>query len=118
MLSSIKANLLSDDKNLIEKLQRNLRDFYSIKDLRFGYSIFDSKNSRIRETIANKSNSIILTGKKEIRCNSNYFCETINQKVFVAQETFIVSDVEAYGKNTNKNPFYENLQFTQKCYSM
>jgi hypothetical protein len=109
MLSSIKANLLSDDKNLIEKLQSNLRDFYSIKDLRFGYSIFDSKNSRIRETIANKSNSIILTGKKEIRCNSNYFCETINQKVFVAQETFIVSDVEAYGKNTNKNPFYENL---------
>jgi hypothetical protein len=109
MLSSIKANLLSDDENLIEKLQRNLRDFYSIKDLRFGYSIFDTKNSRIRETIANKPNSIILKGGKEINRNSEYFCETINQKVFVAQETFIISDVEAYGKNTHKNPFYENL---------
>lgn len=109
MLSSIKANLLSDDENLIEKLQRNLRDFYSIKDLRFGYSIFDTKNSRIRETIANKPNSIILKGGKEINRNSEYFCETINQKVFVAQETFIISDVAEYGKHTDKNPFYQNL---------
>jgi len=109
MLSSIKANLLSDDENLIEKLQHNLRDFYSIKDLRFGYSIFDIKNSKIRETIANKPNSIILKSGKEISRNSDYFCETINQKVFVAQETFIISDVAEYGKHTDKNPFYQNL---------
>ncbi|ARV07559.1 GAF domain-containing protein [Polaribacter sp. SA4-10] len=109
MLSSIKANLLEGGDNLIEKLQDNLRDFYSIKDLRLGYSNFDTVNTKIRETVVKKSNSIILKNNSEITCDSNYFCEGFIQKVFVNHETFILSDVEKYGVNTNKNPFYKNL---------
>lgn len=109
MLSSIKANLLEGGDNLIEKLQDNLRDFYSIKDLRLGYSIFDNVNTKVCETVVKKSNSIILKNSSEITCDSNYFCEGFIQKVFVNHETFILSDVEKYGVNTNKNPFYKNL---------
>ncbi|AQS94042.1 GAF domain-containing protein [Polaribacter sp. BM10] len=109
MLSSIKANLLASDDSLIFKLQNNLRDFYAIKDLKLGYSIFDNLNEKLCETIVNKSNSIILNNKEEINCSSNYFCEEVMQKVFVNHETFIISDIEEYGKATDKNPFYHNL---------
>lgn len=109
MLSSIKANLLAGGDQLIYKLQNNLRDFYSLKDLKLGYSIFDNSTDKLCETVANKSNSIILNNKEEIKCSSNYFCETILQKVFVHHETFVISDLEAYGNATHKNAFYRNL---------
>ena len=110
MLSSIKENLLASDDNLIFKLQNNLRDFYAIKDLKLGYSVFDNLKDKLCETIVNKSNSIILNNKEEINCSSNYFCESIVQKVFVDHETFVISDIEDYGKHTNKNLFYHSLQ--------
>lgn len=109
MISSIKANLLAGGDNLIYKLQNNLRDFYSLKDLLLGYSIFDKKNSKICETIVKKSNSLLLSNSKEINCDNSYFCNAIMQKVFKENETFIISDVNEYGLRTNKNPFYKSL---------
>ena len=109
MLSSIKANLLASDDTLIFKLQNNLRDFYAIKDLKLGYSIFDNLNSKLCETVVSKSNSIILNNREEINCSSNYFCESIIEKVFVNHETFIISDIEEYGRQTDKNMFYHSL---------
>lgn len=108
-LSSIKANLLAGGDQLIYKLQNNLRDFYSLKDLKLGYSIFDSSKDQLCEIIANKSNSIILNTKKQVKCSSNYFCEPILEKVFIKHETFVISDLKAYGKATHKNDFYRNL---------
>ena len=109
MISSIKANLLAGGDDLILKLQNNLRDFYSIKDLKLGYSIFDNINTKVCKTEVKKSNSIILNNTKEISCDSSYFCDTIMQKVFKEQETFVISDVEKYGLLSNKNKFYQNL---------
>jgi len=109
MLSSIKANLLEGGQELIPKLQSNLRDFYSIRDLKLGYSIFDNINTKICETQVNKSNSLILNHGAEINCDSGYFCNTIMQKVFKNHETFIISDVTEYGLKTNNNLFSKNL---------
>lgn len=109
MISSIKANLLAGGIQLLPKLQKNLIDFYGIKDLKLGFSIFDNINTKICETVVKKSNSIILNNHAEIKCDSNYFCNGILQKVFKDHETFIISDIEKYGLNTNKNPFYQNL---------
>jgi len=109
MLSSIKANLLAGGDDLIEKLQNNLRDFYNIKDLKLGYSIFDKVNAKVCETVVKESNSIILKNNTEINCDANYFCEGIMGKVFKKHETFTISDVEHYGRLTNKNLFYQNL---------
>tara|TARA_R110002126_G_scaffold72364_1_gene180895 strand:- start:57607 stop:59994 length:2388 start_codon:yes stop_codon:yes gene_type:complete len=109
MLSEIKANLLSGGDDLIYKLQSNLRDFYSIKDLKLGYSIFDNINTKLCETVVKKSNSIILNKNAEIECNKGYFCDGIMQKVFKNHETFIISDVNKYGLDSNKNLFYQNL---------
>ncbi|MEO9570679.1 MAG: GAF domain-containing protein [Polaribacter sp.] len=108
MLSSIKANLLEGGENLIPKLQSNLRDFYSIKDLKLGFSFFDNINAKVCETKTNKPDSLILNDA-EISCNSGYFCNGIMQKIFLEHKTFIISDVEEYGKKTNYNGFYKNL---------
>ncbi|WP_298781952.1 GAF domain-containing protein [uncultured Polaribacter sp.] len=109
MISSIKANLLAGGDQLISNLQNNLRDFYSLKNLKLGFSLFDKSNSKINETVVKNSNSLILKSTEEINCITSYFCKGIMQKVFTNHETFIISDVEAYGLATNKNPFYKNL---------
>jgi len=109
MISAIKENLLAGGEKLLYKLQNNLRDFYSIKDLKLGYSIFDNANSKICETVVKKSNSIILSDGLEIKCDTNYFCNGVLEKVFKNHETFIISDVEHYGLATNNNAFYKNL---------
>ena len=109
MISSIKENLLAGGEKLLSKLENNLRNFYSIRDLKLGYSIFDNANSKICETLVKKSNSIILADSLEIICDDSYFCNGILEKIFKNHETFIISDVEQYGLATNKNPFYKNL---------
>jgi rubrerythrin len=109
MISSIKANLLAGGDQLIYKLQNNLRDFYSIKDLRLGYSIFNNSSDKVCESVIKKSNSLILKNSEEIECNTSYFCSGVIEKVFVKQETFIISDIEKYGSQTDYNPFYQNL---------
>ena len=112
-LSSIKANLLRSDENLIQDLQHNLREFFNIRDLRLGYSIFDVVNSKICETsLAQASSSIILNNENEVNCD-NYFCHEITEKVFKKHEVFTISDVEKYGLATNKNPFYETLNYAK-----
>ena len=110
MVSSVKANLLAGDENLIEKLENNLRDFYAIKDLQLGYSIFDKVQDNMCSSTKKISNSLILKNEAEITCDSTYFCEGIMQKVFIKKETFIISDIEKYGESTNYNPFYKNLK--------
>jgi hypothetical protein len=109
MLSSIKANLLSGGNELTLKLQDNLRDFYSIKDLILGYSIFDKTNSKVSGAATKNIKSIIFRENTGSSCDVSYFCNGIMQKVFTKHETFIISDVEQYGIATNKNPFYKNL---------
>jgi len=109
MLSSIKANLLEGGDNLIPKLQSNLRDFYSIKDLKLGFSFFDNINSKVCDKHTNKPESLILNDV-EISCNSGYFCKGIMQNIFIEHKTFIISDVEKYGRKTNYNGFYKNLK--------
>ena len=109
MISSIKANLLSGGVDLITKLEDNLRDFYSIKDLKLGYSIYDNINSTVCETTLKESNSLIIDNNATFNCNNEYFCKGVIEKVFKKHETLVISDVEQYGIDSNKNPFYQNL---------
>lgn len=109
-LSSVKANLLKGGTNVIADLQQNLREFYNIKDLILGYSVFDAVNVQLCETKAKKSESLILSNESQISCSKNYFCEGILDKIFKKHETMAISNVESYGESTNKNPFYRNLK--------
>ena len=108
-LSSIKANLLREDDNLIPDLQQNLREFYNIKDLQLGFSVFDAVNLNLCGARVKKSDSLILAGESQISCSS-FFCKGIEDKVFDKHEAITISDVEKYGKQTKQNGFYKNLK--------
>ena len=107
-LSDLTKNLLKQDDNLIADMQQNLRDFYNIKDLTLGFSIFDTTSSKLDCFKVKKSESLILSNKSEISCD-NFFCDGIMHKVFKKKEVVAISDVEKYGKATNENQFYQNL---------
>jgi len=109
MLSEIKANLLEGGDNLVFKLQNNLRDFFGFKDLKLGFSFFEKNNKLLCEVTTKKNNSIILQKETEIKCSNGYFCDGILTTVFKNRKTFIISDVEEYGRQTNENGFYQNL---------
>lgn len=109
IISNISTDLLKSDHNLITELQKDLRKFYTIPDLKLGYSIFDNINAEICGTKINKSNSIILNSAEKVICDT-YFCEGIMQTVFKNHEPLSISDVERYGKQTNQNSFYKNLK--------
>ncbi len=109
-LSSLRDNLLRQDENLLVDMQQNLREFYNIKDLKLGFSIFDAINTKLCQTSINNSDSLILNDKTEISCNNDFFCKGIVDKVFRNHEPMTISDIEKYGKSSNKNSFYRNLE--------
>ncbi len=108
-LSSIKENLLRQDENLIQDMQQNLREFFNIKDLKLGFSIFDAVNTKLCDTTIKKSDSLILNNRMDINC-TDYFCEGVVHNVFNKHEPITISDVDKYGVSTNQNPFYKNLK--------
>lgn len=109
-ISSIQANLLQKNNNsIVEELRKNLSEFYKIKDLQLGFSVFDISKQNLDSTRIKKSESLILGSEKEISC-STFFCQGIIHKVFNQQEAMAISDVEAYGKATHENDFYKRLK--------
>ena len=109
IISNIRTNLLKSDHNLIEELQKDLRKFYNIPDLKLGYSVFDNINEKNFKPTVNRSNSIILNSSEEI-ISDTYFCKGILQTVFKNHESLSISDVEIYGGKTKYNSFYKNLK--------
>ena len=108
-ISAINSNLLRSDENLLKDLRKNVAQFYNIKDLMLGFSIFEMSTENLELAKIKKSESLILGDETEIICD-NFFCGYILEKVFRKQESIAISDVEKYGKLTNQNPFYKNLK--------
>ncbi|CAL2095062.1 conserved protein of unknown function [Tenacibaculum sp. 190524A02b] len=109
-LSAIRTNLLEkDDGSIVEKLQTSLQEFYTIKDLKVGFSVFDISNIQSESLRVKKSESLVIEEGAAIACN-DFFCHYILNKIFSDTETVVLSDVEAYGRNTNQNQFYKKLE--------
>jgi len=108
-ISAINSNLLRSDDNLLNDLRENLAQFYNIKDLMLGFSIFDTTSENLGLGKIRKSESLILHGEININCNK-FFCGHILDKVFRKQEAIAISDVEKYGKLSKQNQFYKNLK--------
>jgi len=110
ILSSIRTNLLRSDDNLITDVRQNLREFFNIKDLKLGYSVFvNASGDEAHTTRIKQADSLIFKKEKEISC-ARFFCDSIVERVFYKQETIAISDVEAYGQNTEGNNFFKRLK--------
>ncbi len=108
-LSSLRDNLLRKDENLLVDMQQNLREFYNIKDLTIGMSVFDISTIKQNFLKVKKSKSIILNEEYKIACGT-FFCNGVVNKVFIEKEAIAISDVERYGIGSNQNQFYKNLK--------
>ncbi|APG65472.1 GAF domain-containing protein [Tenacibaculum todarodis] len=109
-ISSIRTNLLrKDDGSIVEKLQEDLSSFYNIKDLKVGFSIFDTSELNYGTSKIKKADSILLDNEKSISC-SDFFCDHIMENVFHKNKSIVISDVEKYGVGSNENPFYKKLK--------
>jgi len=108
-ISSIRTNLLKTGDDLITNLQNDLREFFNIKDLMMGFSIFDVVNNNLCATSTKKSKSLILNDEISETCGG-FFCSSIIDTVFNKIEPIAISNVELYGTQTEGNPFYKRLK--------
>ena len=109
-LSSIRSNLLRSDDHLLTDIRQNLREFFNIKDLKLGYSVYVNPTKEERNiTRIKKSESLIFNKEKEISC-STFFCNRMEESVFHKKETIAISNVEEYGKTSGYNAFYQGLK--------
>ncbi|WP_233881791.1 GAF domain-containing protein [Tenacibaculum piscium] len=110
-ISSIRTTLLEKDNGtIIEKLRKDLSEFYNIKDLKVGFSIFDTATLSLQTTRIKKSESLLFpNNEKKIACNS-FFCNHVISQVFEKQEIIAISDTENYGRASEYNEFSKRLK--------
>ena len=108
-INSLQNNLIGrEDESMTEKIRNNLRDFFGIIDLKVGYSVYDISHLEEGYVKVKRSESIILTDEKKIICEK-YFCNHIINKLFIENESLVVSDVDYYKKQSSGNTFSINL---------
>ncbi len=111
-ISEIKSELISSDKrgsdNFMEDLQETFRSFFRIKDLRVGFSTYNSKEDRFERVYGKGIDSFILNKKDDVTCD-RVLCPSSYDKLLNAKTYFTVSDVEKYYKISEGHPPYKGL---------
>lgn len=109
-INSIQNNLIGrEDESMTEKIRNNLRDFFGIGDLKVGYSLYDISHIDEGHVKVKRSESILLTDERQITCEK-YFCNHIINKIFVENESIVISDADHYKKLSGGNNFSLNLE--------
>lgn len=108
-IAGIQSELLIQSDDLNDRIEEKMRDFFRIKDLRVGFLVYDMSMDHLESRRLKKHQSIILNNEDDITCNV-FFCDYINERIFQRNESIAISDVEAYGKRSNNNKFYQQLK--------
>ena len=108
-ISDITTELLTSGDDLGNRIQLKMREFFKIKDLRMGFSTYDMVSNNISTTILKQYKSVILNDQIDLS-KGDFFCNHIEEKIFVENKDIVISDVEAYGKGTKENAFYNRLK--------
>lgn len=109
-ISEIRSELLKTDTDLNKRIEDKIRDFFHIKDLRVGFSIYDLGKNTVQPSEHKRQVSFILNNNQEIDCKSDFFCHKIQENVFENHNPFVISDLEVYGKNNSKSGLYQKLK--------
>ncbi len=112
ILSKISNDLLRGGDQLLPDLEKHLREFFNIKDLKVGYSIYDNNTKNSESTKVMKSLSLIVKDSQDnVNCSTDsYFCKHIITNVFEKNETVAISNTENYGNATHQNLFSKQLK--------
>ncbi|MFK7749885.1 MAG: GAF domain-containing protein [Kordia sp.] len=108
-LSSIRENLLRSDDNLVASLRKNLSEFFNIRDLKLGFSVFGNIDKDTKRSHLKRSESLLFNNEKEVECNE-FFCKGITDRIFNKKEEIAISDLEQYAQLSGENDFYKRLK--------
>jgi hypothetical protein len=108
-LSSLRENLLRSDDNLLSDIRQNLSEFFNIKDLKLGFSMYGTPENGTNISHIKKSESLLFKDEKEIAC-SEFFCEGIMKNIFEDHKEMAMSDIEKYKSHVGENGFYKRLK--------
>ncbi|KAB8154477.1 GAF domain-containing protein [Kordia sp. TARA_039_SRF] len=108
-LSSIRENLLRSDDNMVASLRKNLSEFFNIKDLKLGFSVFGGLDKKTCKSHIKRSESLIFYDEDVVSCNE-FFCRGIIDKIFINREEIAISDLERYREHSGENSFYKRLK--------
>jgi hypothetical protein len=99
-ISNLKSSLLvSDELKEIKKanFESIFRSIYKIPDLRIGFTEINVEDNLFKMAPFKDIKSHILSGKKEMDCNT-MFCSLTLKKLLDARKYLIISDVETFKK--------------------
>ncbi|WP_430411562.1 GAF domain-containing protein [Kordia sp.] len=108
-LSSIRENLLRSDDDLVASLRENLSEFFNIKDLKLGFSVYGNIEKDTYRSLIKRSESLLFKSEEEVAC-SEFFCKGVVTQIFEKHEEVAISDMERYGELSGKNGFYKRLK--------
>lgn len=108
-ISSVQKNLLKANPNIFEDLQGDLANFYGIKDIKMGFSVFEIGQDCHQDIKLKKAFSLVFDMNRFQGCDST-FCSTTTKKLFVDNESMAISDVERYGEETDKGVLYQRFK--------
>ncbi len=111
-ISDLKTILLDStatDKHQSNEIQNIFRNMFSLEKLRVGYTAFDKFDNTFETITYNDSESFILGGSHEKRCDKALCTETYNHLI-KDREPLIITDVEDYAKSEKNKFLTDNLQ--------
>lgn len=109
-ISKFKSILLEgeiDHPDISKKLQRIFRNIFNLKDLDFGFSIYNSETKAFYR-VSHNINSFILDGDLSINSDNAMCSNTLNQLV-ENHKHFSIPNLEEYAVNTNNDKLSQTL---------
>jgi hypothetical protein len=108
-ISKIKQDLLRKDDNTFSKLEKSIGSLYNSKNIKIGFSSYNTQKSDILFKNFKNQNSFIQSDSCDEKCGE-FFCSKVYKSLFEKGEIVSFSDMEKYGKSTNYNKFYKALK--------
>ncbi|MGB5236545.1 MAG: GAF domain-containing protein [Flavobacteriaceae bacterium] len=111
-ISEIKSELIASDKrgseNFMEDLQETFRSFFRVKDLRVGFSTYNSKADRFERVHGKGMDSFLLNQGDSVVCDKA-LCPNSYDKLVNSKTYFTVADVDKYYEISKGKPPYKGL---------
>ena len=110
LISNTRSLFLRKDETVFDDFQQNIQQIFGIKDLQVGISVYNTCEHKVVGSFFNKASKSLLFKNGEVIDYRTIFCEGFSACVIESSRTLAIADIEIYGKNTNKNPFYRRLK--------
>ncbi len=109
-ISKTRSIFLRNDDKVFSDFQENLQVLFGLKDLRVGYSVYNTQTQRVLSTFMNKDSHSLFMNKEDSGDYKSMFCQGVSCYVLKESQMLAIPNVDEYGKRAGENKFYEKLK--------